>query len=197
MEVIYMKYEFGSLSTTREGINFYEHFELFYDNDYEQFYLSKREFTHEEEDFNFNYKYAISVKDLAEYTGEPSPISIELAIVVSPDSLCDKTRDSIADSSDWSSEDLDSDWKYYDIYSYMPITMDTVELPNDSGKAIEDIEELTYLLDSIGAVYECVDSLRGFYLDRPWNRIGSTGWDLLKEFVLGESFIKTTIGRYK
>lgn len=31
---------------------------------------------------------------------------------------------------------------------------------------------------------ECMDSLRGFFLDRAWNAIGTTGWDTI-DYLLG------------
>ena len=41
------------------------------------------------------------------------------------------------------------------------------------------------VLDAIASVYLAVDGLRGFFLDRPWNRIGTTGWDCLHHALHG------------
>lgn len=45
-------------------------------------------------------------------------------------------------------------------------------------------------LDDVASVVEVVDSFRGFYIDKPWNRIGTTGWDTLKHNVNGETLFK-------
>jgi len=39
--------------------------------------------------------------------------------------------------------------------------------------------------------------MRGFYLDRAWNMIGTTGWDILKECVLGKDAIGASLDRIK
>lgn len=41
------------------------------------------------------------------------------------------------------------------------------------------------------------NSTRGFALDKAWNAIGSTGWDLLHDMINGDDFIKRTLNRYK
>lgn len=65
-------------------------------------------------------------------------------------------------------------------------------LYEDRGYPIEDIEETMY---KIANFIEPVDLIRGFYLDRYINKIGSTGWDLIFNCVDGESFIKRTLER--
>lgn len=46
----------------------------------------------------------------------------------------------------------------------------------------------TYL-DKIASVCGNIDSLRGFYLDKPQNRIGTSGWDMLDDYINGKSFL--------
>lgn len=41
------------------------------------------------------------------------------------------------------------------------------------------------------------DSLIGFFLDRPINRIGSTGWDFLADLLLDRDMVKSTLARAK
>jgi len=40
------------------------------------------------------------------------------------------------------------------------------------------------VLEAMNAI-EAIDTMRGLYLDRPWNMIGTTGWDTI-EYALGE-----------
>jgi hypothetical protein len=40
-----------------------------------------------------------------------------------------------------------------------------------------------------------VDSMRGFYLDRQWNQIGTNGWDVLNEMVNGKDYIQASFDR--
>lgn len=43
-----------------------------------------------------------------------------------------------------------------------------------------------------------MNAMRGFYLDKPLNMIGSTGWDILNELVgNGKSFITAALDRVK
>jgi hypothetical protein len=39
--------------------------------------------------------------------------------------------------------------------------------------------------------------MRGFYLDRPWNMLGTNGWDTLRECIDGSDAILATLDRYK
>ena len=43
---------------------------------------------------------------------------------------------------------------------------------------------------------DTMDSFRGFYLDKAWNRIGTQGWDVIRELVHGEDYIHATLARY-
>ena len=43
-----------------------------------------------------------------------------------------------------------------------------------------------------------MNAMRGFYLDKPQNRIGSTGWDILNYLVgNGKDFISVAFDRMK
>jgi hypothetical protein len=38
--------------------------------------------------------------------------------------------------------------------------------------------------------------MRGLYLDKAQNRLGSTGWDMLDDYINGNDFLKATLDRY-
>jgi len=52
---------------------------------------------------------------------------------------------------------------------------------------MDDINEFIY---KAGNVIEILDDLMGFFLDKPVNKIGSTGWDMIFDCLDGESYIK-------
>ena len=41
---------------------------------------------------------------------------------------------------------------------------------------MDGVEDYMY---KVGNIIEPLDRMRGFYLDRPINKLGSTGWDLI------------------
>lgn len=58
----------------------------------------------------------------------------------------------------------------------------------------EDISEISEDADSTAPA---IQGLVGFFLDKPINRIGSTGWDVLKDAVANESYIDAGLERVK
>ena len=69
-----------------------------------------------------------------------------------------------------------------------------------SSKEYYDVtenEEVMVKLNTCAHISVAVNGMRGFALDKAWNAIGSTGWDLLYDMINGEDFIKRTLNRYK
>lgn len=189
-----IKREFGGVSTYKESVNVEEHFEEWYNDAGNLFLLGKKEFQHEEEGFNFKYRYAIRALDIEELSGEEgAPIHIELLLVPSPESLCEKAIEDVGGSFDWDSDDLSIECKYWDIaeYSYaVRMLEDSIEGLTEDKYDLLDLEPVKAKIEALVATYEAVDSMRGFNLDRAWNMIGTTGWDTLKCAILGEQLFK-------
>ena len=189
--------EFGGMSTYVEGlVDWREKFEEVFDNEQNVIYLSKETYKHEEDDFNFDYKYAIRVTDIAYATGEEdAPTVVELYLVPSFDNLSDKNKRGLMDSMGWSEEDEVSEmWKWIDVleYSYA-VRMGGISLEGlseDDRHQWTDLKAIQDILEAITAVYEAIDGLRGFYLDRPWNMIGTNGWDTLQNAMNDEELFK-------
>ena len=157
-----------------------------FDSDDEIILLTKKTYKHEEENLSFEYKYAVSAVDMRfiedEQFTEDNAFGIEIYLVVAPTSLHKDVIEKIKEITDGYCE-------YQDILQYgLGVRM----LYENKGYPVENIEETMY---KIANFIEYVDTLRGFYLDKPINRIGSTGWDIIFNCVDGESFIKRTIGR--
>ena len=69
---------------------------------------------------------------------------------------------------------------------------------NDDGYYyILDNEDVVEQLNACASVFNAMNSMRGFHLDRAWNMIGTTGWDVLRDAIMGEDMIKATLNRYR
>ena len=160
-------------------------FDWIYDNDCEILIISKKTYHHREEGLNFDYKYAISALNMMSITDdeqftEDNAYDVSIYLIVSPTSLDKELKEDIKKSTGGYCD-------YQDIYSYGL----GVRLLNDNH-SMNDIEEFMY---KVGNVIEPLDFMRGFYLDRPVNKIGSTGWDLILNCLDGKSFIERTLER--
>lgn len=180
--------EFGGVSAYVEEVKVEEHFEERYNDAGYLFLLGKKEFQHEEEGLNFKYRYAIRVLDLEELSGEEgAPINIGLWLIPSPESLCEEIRESMI--STIGDEDID----YFDVAEYgisVRMADEYLEGIKEDKYNLYDIEAIRERIEAITATYESVNSLRGFYLDRIWNRMGVTGWDTLNNAINNEPLFK-------
>ena len=160
--------------------------ECIFATDDEIILLTNKTYRHEEEGLNFEYKYAVSAIDMR-FTGdeqltEDNAFGIEIYLIVAPTSLHKDVIEKIKETTGGYCE-------YQDILQYgLGVRM----LYENKGYPVENIEEIMY---KIANFIEPMDHIRGFYLDRYINKIGSTGWDLIFNCVDGESFIKRAIKR--
>lgn len=161
--------------------------ELYSDN--EVYLLSKDEFEHNEGELSFKYRYAITIIDMEEITGEDLPVTVELSLIVSPESITkDRIRDiaytnGMEDEEDYTPSFLDT------IMDGTGITFKQYAVENVEGEMLED-DKVLGIVGDMNKEYHALDSMRGFYLDKPWNRIGTTGWDMVEHLVLGEELFK-------
>jgi hypothetical protein len=191
-----MMREFAGISTYKEKVDFDEHFEEYYDSDDRVVYFSKKTFRHEEGGYlDFSYKYAIVVTDVGAYTGEEdAPIVVELMLVPSFNDLTEENKEGLRESGGYSDNEISEDWLWMDVldYSYaVKMGEEIIDNPTDDirDEWIES-EPIKAILESVVAVYESIDRIRGFYLDRAWNMIGTTGWDILNNAINNEPLFK-------
>ena len=52
-------------------------------------------------------------------------------------------------------------------------------------------------MDKIASIVDNIDSLRGFYLDKAQNRIGTDGWMMLDDYINDVDFVKATLEKFK
>ena len=191
-----MMREFAGISTYMEKVDFDKHFEEYYDSDDRVVYFSKRTFRHEEEGYlDFSYKYAIVVTDVGAYTGEEdAPIVVELMLVPSFNDLTEENKEGLRESGGYGDNEISEDWLWLDVLDYSYAVKMGEEIIDNPTEDVRDgwieSEPIKAILESVVAVYESIDRIRGFYLDRAWNMVGTTGWDTLNNAINGEPLFK-------
>lgn len=188
------KFEFGGNVAIVNGRakSFKRMFNLIACSD-EDIYYTKKVYKHEEDGFNFDYRYVVRVENLYELTGDDDykgKVGISLYLIPTIESLC---KDSLEKVLACSGLVYASDLNVADIISYgYGVTM-----------GYETVENCRYIdgtkvkgkLTAIANLLELFDSMRGFFLDRAWNGIGTTGWDVLKEMIHGKDYIESSFER--
>jgi len=167
---------FHQLKDTRDDL------ECIFNNDDEILLATKKTFEHREDGLNFDYKYLIHAIDLYTIGEDDNAFNISIHLVVSPAFIDKELKEDIKDYNGGYCD-------YDDIFFY--------------GLRIPLLRELYYVRDNIeeflykvGNIIEPLDSMKGFYLDRPINKLGSTGWDMIFNCLDGKSFIHKVLERY-
>lgn len=144
------------------------------------YYETYETYKHKEDGFNFDYKYVIRTSDFSEgdhdYEELLDTYQVELFLVVSPDSLDKDVYEAIADN--MSIEEVTCD----EIVDYgLGVLLGAEELSASNGDA-------RGMLNTVATVLAAIDMTRGMYLDKPWNRVGNTGWDLINKCLFNEDY---------
>jgi hypothetical protein len=153
--------------------------------DYEvELYLSKNVYHHDLEDDpkdNFNYRYAIE----AYYSEENDETYYYLMLIPTFGSLSAKRQADVRDMVGMDETDTPNE---IDVHDYgIQIIMGRENVKGQYDKSV---------VDKIASVVDVIDRMRGFYLDKAQNRLGSTGWDMLDDYINGNDFLKATLDRY-
>ena len=185
-----MKHEIFGIETNSDNNKFKDKFDTLYD-DCGAFFESKEVFRHEDET-SFDFRYCVEVIDLDDICGKQK-YGIELAVVPMFNSLCEKQKKSILDCSCVSEDEVTT----MDVYQEgTSIMIGYTDVPNE-GKPWDECEGVVKALDAIANVFETINGMRGFYFDKYVNQIGTTGWDLIEDYINGVNFVKATLDRYK
>ena len=187
--------------TTENVIDWEEKFEEEYNDDGELILVSKETFTNEEDEDlpAFEYKYVIRCWDLPRYGSDDNSISVELFMAPLPKYYNKETLNKLIkyfgyESAEdiWFGECIDEcSVKIADEY----ISYD--ENDKEGFYDVLDNNEVVNTLNAIASVLNEIDTFKAFKLDAAWNFIGTTGWDTLRETLLGEDRIMASINRYK
>ena len=154
------------------AININDKFDCIMDDGDEVVYESKDTFLHEEEDLTFEYKYLIRTCIL-----DDERVAYSLILVPNFYSLAKKWQEDVLDMTGL--EDGDD-------VTPMDIEMEGMGI-TFGNEVFDGTETDEMLLNCAATACELMDRLRGFYLDKCINRIGTTGWDWLKRYVCGKS----------
>ena len=148
-----------------------KNFDLIFDDSERVEWLSKNEYHHTDDGLEFDYRYLITA-NLYDDDGK-DVWYVTLHLVPSPASLCDDKAESVCDCCGVDRGELN----HSDI--------------NDYGLGVDIATETTseqdpqQLIDLAATIAPMVDGLRGFFLDKRINLIGTTGWDILQNAVNG------------
>ena len=148
-------------------------FELDFDNEERIEYYSKNEYHHTEDDgLNFDYRYLITANLWNDGYGRDKWY-VTLDLVPSPQSLCDEKAESVCQCCGIDRDELNhSDINDYGLGVILACQTTSEKDPQQ-------------LIDLASSIVSAVDSLRGFFLDRRINAIGTTGWDILQNAING------------
>lgn len=134
-------------------------------------------FNHEEEELNFKYNYAVKITDLSQVCGDDcdeNEILFDLYLTVHRDSLSEERKKSVLGGDD------------YEINPYDLILDGTGSILIGSEKYdLKTYEEIEQTAMKILSLVPAFDGMRGFFLDRAWNMIGTTGWNSI-EYAIGK-----------
>lgn len=150
-----------------------ELFDVMRDDDEQYLAISKETFEHNDPEDNlvFKYKYIID----ACYCEGDWFYSLEL--VVLPEYLCQSKKESVASCCCIDVEEINVE----DVKDYGA----TILMGSDKT----DGEDIDYnMINCIASVFECVNSMRGFHLDKHQGVVN--GLDLLKNFLHGKDIYK-------
>ena len=190
-----MKHEIFGWVVDHEPKKLDDLFDCVRDADGEVIYESKQTYEHREEGLNFDYKFVIRAENAYELTGEPEDENVwhmEMLLVPTIDSLLPKKQKALQDMVGEDGEPNLID--IIDEGSYVQIGFEAVKV--DTAEGYDAVMNPKY--DEAASVVDNMNAMRGFYLDKPQNRIGSTGWDILNELVgNGKSFITAALDRMK
>lgn len=188
-------------------IPYTEKFDILYDDDDGEMKLITKETysTEADEDIPaFKYKYILNCMDMKAFGSEENSIVVQCLMCPLLEYINKKVLSDI-------SNDGDLDYYFSDAATcgILPnmgdeyINYDPEQIPEDENGNrwydyyyhLTDNKDFVHVLNVAATMIDDMNDLRGWRMDRVWNRIGSTGWDSLRHLLLGEDWIKKSINR--
>lgn len=171
-----MKYEFAGISCNDKRA---PKFDVLFDADGMYFSCSRKTYEHVDDDFSFKFKYCIKVDSEEDYDdpGKYKLYELNLLMVILPESLCDNITEQILDS-----RAEGESWKD-EISIDLIYVVENGPCPIIGSELYYTRRELKHGIASAKRVIDAIDHLRGFYLDKRINMLGTTGWDIVRWWV--------------
>ena len=162
--------------------NVLEQVSSFEDGEEENVFVSKKIYDHDvDPDIKFKYQYVITCW----VSPENNECYYQVRIVPTFDSLHQSRKDKVVNFCGCEPNEVNIS----DMIGYgMSVIMDSTSSENGYDQKV---------VDNIAQVIDTIDSFFGFYLDKCQNRIGTTGWDMMYDFIKGKDWDKTTFARLK
>ena len=160
--------------------NEFEQVSSFEDGEEENVFVSKKIYDHDNDpDIEFKYQYIITCW----VSPENGKCYYQVRIVPTFESLHQSRKDKVVDFCGCEQVSIS------DVIGYgMSVLMDSTSSENGYDQKIAG---------NIAQVIETIDRFFGFYLDKYQNRIGTTGRDMMCDFIKGEDWDKATFARLK
>lgn len=165
-----MSYTYGGVTTPNLNTKFDDVFEWCYDDAW----ATKKVYDQDDPDLPFKYKYVYR-----EYEVDDGLLS-ELALVMVPESLGKKVRADMADCFGIEEKDLNETDVALDGRGCVQFASKLIEDEDGIDNPDED-ERVKEMRETVANCLCAFDGLRGFYLDKHLNRLGTTGWDMIRE----------------
>lgn len=149
------------------------------DGEEETKFITKKVYHHDDDpDIRFDYRYIITA-----WTSDQNTTYYALYLIPEFTSISEHHQQEIIEFCGCDNPNID------DIMGYgINIMMDS---------EIYDGEYSHDVVDNIAQVIDTIDSFIGFYLDKCQNGIGTTGWDILKDYINDVNWMTATMERYK
>lgn len=132
---------------------------------------------HHDDEISFDYKFVVRFDEM--YWENSTDFAFDFSLVFLPDSLSENNLESIMSTCGIEKEDVN----VYDVFD-----QGFLNISFGSGTCAKDKIFDTIL--QISNIYEMMNSFIGFYIDKPVNRIGTTGWDVIEHAVKGTDIFK-------
>ena len=153
-----------------------------------EYFLSNEVFTHEEDDLNFKYRYLITVFDMRDLDEDDKTINFSISILPEKESLCTQTREEFVMDAGVDFEDLDP--------TDLILSGASIRFALESLHCDDFEEHRDEIFDLAATIFPTMDRLFGFYMDKPVNRIGTTGWDFADWWLKGTNPYAAALDRF-
>ena len=148
------------------------------------FYLSNEVYHHDHDpNFKFDYMYGIEAYRYENENDQSIHTFYALHMIPTFSSLSKNKQNDVIKSSGVDEPNT------MDVFDYgISIIFDREDTIGEYDKSI---------MDKIASIVDPIDFLRGFYLDKAQNHIGTDGWMMLDDYLNDVDFADATLEKYK
>lgn len=136
-----------------------------------------------------------------EFDEDPNPWWIELLTLPKPELMSQKFLDGVRRSTDGHDSVVDIIEYCGGIQLNLNAVVMNIKTPyikdNRGVRVSDEVDFESFIDEFIKPQLPAIFGLIGFFLDAPWNLIGTTGWDSLREYIFDEDKLQATINRLK